>query len=76
VLRYRPQRDDLSRRRREDRRPVTALGAARTGRAQSQPMRCFAALKTWEIFTKIRCSPSSIGQLAQAVLTLHLGLPE
>jgi hypothetical protein len=48
----------------------------RHARRRSPGERGFAALKTWKIFTKIRCSPSSIGQPAQAVLTLHLGLPE
>ena len=35
--------------------------------------RGFAVLKTWRIFTKIRCCPQRVGHLAKAVLTLELG---
>jgi hypothetical protein len=35
--------------------------------------RGFATLKTWRIFTKIRCCPQRVGALAQAALTLELG---
>jgi hypothetical protein len=35
--------------------------------------RGFAVLKTWRIFTKIRCCPQRVGPLAKAVLTLELG---
>ncbi len=32
-----------------------------------------AALKTWRLLRKLRCSPSRTTPLVQAVLTLHLG---
>jgi len=35
--------------------------------------RGFATLKTWRIFTKVRCCPQRIGPMAQAILTLELG---
>jgi hypothetical protein len=35
--------------------------------------RGFATLKTWRIFTKVRCCPQRVGTLAKAVLTLELG---
>ncbi|BCB83517.1 transposase family protein [Phytohabitans suffuscus] len=35
--------------------------------------RGFAVLKTWRIFTKVRCCPQRVGPLAKAVLTLELG---
>jgi DDE superfamily endonuclease/Helix-turn-helix of DDE superfamily endonuclease len=35
--------------------------------------RGFAVLKTWRIFTKVRCCPQRVGRLANAVLTLELG---
>jgi hypothetical protein len=35
--------------------------------------RGFAVLKTWRIFTKVRCCPQRVGALAKAVLTLELG---
>jgi hypothetical protein len=35
--------------------------------------RGFATLKTWRIFTKVRCCPQRVGALANAVLTLELG---
>lgn len=35
--------------------------------------RGFAILKTWRIFTKVRCCPQRVGRLAKAVLTLELG---
>jgi hypothetical protein len=35
--------------------------------------RGFAILKTWPIFTKVRCCPQRVGTLARAVLTLELG---
>jgi DDE superfamily endonuclease/Helix-turn-helix of DDE superfamily endonuclease len=35
--------------------------------------RGFATLKTWRIFTKLRCCPQRVGALAKAVLTLELG---
>jgi len=34
--------------------------------------RDFATLKTWRIFTKIRCCPQRVGSIAKAVLTLEL----
>lgn len=35
--------------------------------------RGFATLKTWRIFTKVRCCPQRVAPLAKAVLTLELG---
>jgi hypothetical protein len=35
--------------------------------------RGFAVLKTWRIFTKVRCCPQRVGVVAKAVLTLELG---
>jgi hypothetical protein len=35
--------------------------------------RGFAILKTWRIFTKVRCCPQRVGPLAKAVLALELG---
>jgi len=34
--------------------------------------RGFAVLKTWKVFTKVRCCPQRVGPLAKAVLTLEL----